>query len=83
MFVRNLPTIVVVLLLANPVFCQMRGFCEGAPSFDCEQRPDCCMCEGTVDCGERSEQCDGPREDREAPTDPCNCRTNRTLARCD
>ena len=69
MFAHNLPTMVVVLILANPVFCQMRGFCEGAPSRDSEERRGCCTCEGPADCGERPE----PREDQEAPTEPCDC----------
>jgi hypothetical protein len=60
MFVRNLPAIVVVLIVANPVFCQMRGFCEGARSCDCEECRASCTC-------------DGPCEDQEAPTEPYNC----------
>ena len=73
MFARNLPTMVVVLIVANPVFCQMRGFCEGAPSYDCEECRASCTCGGPADCREGSEQSDGPREDQGAPTEPCNC----------
>ena len=73
MFARNLPLLVVVLILANPVICQMLGFRGGAPWGDCEEFCASCMCEGHADCRERREQCDGPCENQEAPTKPCGC----------
>ena len=73
MFARNLPAMIAVVIVANPVFCQMRGFCEGAPSCDCEECRGSCMCGGLADCGERPERCDGPCKNQEAPTKPCDC----------
>jgi hypothetical protein len=72
MFPRILPPLLVVLILANPVFCQMLGWGKGAPSGNCEECGALCMCEGDADCRER-ERCCGPCENQEAPTKPCHC----------
>jgi len=70
-FMRNLPSLVIVLIFANPILCQMLGFCEAAPSGDC--RKCCASCMGEGDAGSRErEPSDGPRESREAPAKPCN-----------
>ena len=73
MLSRSIPTMVVVLIVANPVFCQMRGFCEGVPSCDCRQCRGSCACQGLADCRECPEQCDAPCQHRQAPNEPCNC----------
>ena len=69
MFARNLPSMIIVLIVANPVFCQIRGFCEGAPSCDCEECRCSWGCEGTADCQEQPAPC----ENQKAPAEPCDC----------
>ena len=73
MFARNLTSLVIVLILVNPVFCQMLGVCGGAASGDCEECGDSCMCERQDDCGDGREPCDDPCGNREPPTKPCHC----------
>ena len=80
MFPRILRPLLVVLILANPVLCQMLGCGQGAPSGDCEECGALCMCEGDADCRER-ERCHGPCDNEEAPTKPCHC-TDDSYCQC-
>jgi len=72
MFARNLTSLVVLLILANPVVCQMFGVGGGAPSDDCEDPCASSICDGDAGCCQR-DRCKGPRQKREAPSEPCNC----------
>jgi hypothetical protein len=80
MFARSLVPLVVALIVANPVFCQMVGLCAGAPSADCEECCCSCQCEGSANCPKRR-QCDGPCENQQAPTKPCGC-TDDSYCQC-
>ena len=63
MFVRICSPLLIVLILANPVVCQMRELCAYRPSDDCQDRCTSCPCE----------QCDDSRQKQEAPAKPCDC----------
>ncbi len=63
MFARIFSPLLIVLILANPVVCQMRELCDCRPSDDCQPPCTSCPCE----------QCDDPCQKQEAPAEPYDC----------